>query len=233
MNAYEVNAGMVCLQCKNCVIHAWVLQRWVSYDVVLYKFLYLYLFTIVYGTDGNLSVIACCDHDRLMAIVLCDREERKRLQDTTLAWVIRQSRRQVIRTVQVTMRQIHFPALPSHQKVPFSLQLAATLLHVRINKCPKEDLCVSQIIPASPNILLLWYANLPACTKDACWDIYKVFCNYFLYCNLTLIFKFGCLLIFYGIKMTVIAYSLCSRLYNRVENFMFFWTMTNMQIVKC
>jgi len=27
VNAYEVKAGMVCLQCKNCVIHTWKLQR--------------------------------------------------------------------------------------------------------------------------------------------------------------------------------------------------------------
>ena len=27
MNAYEVKAGMMCLQCNNCVIHTWALQR--------------------------------------------------------------------------------------------------------------------------------------------------------------------------------------------------------------
>ena len=41
VNAYEVKADMVCLQCKNCVIHAWALQRWVYYDGALYKSLYL------------------------------------------------------------------------------------------------------------------------------------------------------------------------------------------------
>jgi len=33
----------VCLQCKNCVIHAWALRRWVSYDGTPYKSLYVYL----------------------------------------------------------------------------------------------------------------------------------------------------------------------------------------------
>jgi len=35
VNAYKVKAGMVCLQCKNCVIRTWALQRW-AYDWALY-----------------------------------------------------------------------------------------------------------------------------------------------------------------------------------------------------
>ena len=35
--SYEVKAGMVCLQCKNCVIHTWALQWWVSHYGVLHK----------------------------------------------------------------------------------------------------------------------------------------------------------------------------------------------------
>jgi len=42
VNAYELKAGMVCLQCKNCVIHTWALQRWASHDGALYKSLYLF-----------------------------------------------------------------------------------------------------------------------------------------------------------------------------------------------
>jgi len=44
VNAYEMKAGIVCLQCKNCVIHTWSLNSdaWVSYDGALYKSLYLY-----------------------------------------------------------------------------------------------------------------------------------------------------------------------------------------------
>ena len=37
MNAYEVKAGVVYLQRKNCVIHAWALQRLASHNVALYK----------------------------------------------------------------------------------------------------------------------------------------------------------------------------------------------------
>jgi len=33
--------GMVCLQCKNCVIHTWALQRWASHDGALYKSMHL------------------------------------------------------------------------------------------------------------------------------------------------------------------------------------------------
>ena len=66
MNAYEVKAGMVCLQCKHCVIHARVLQRRVSYDGALYKSFYL-LYThgiyrkkrlvaeMTYGSSGTLN----------------------------------------------------------------------------------------------------------------------------------------------------------------------------------
>jgi len=43
VNAYEVKAGMVCLQCKNCMIHIWAHQRWASHDGAIYKFMYLYL----------------------------------------------------------------------------------------------------------------------------------------------------------------------------------------------
>jgi len=43
VNAYEVKAGMVCLQCNNCVIHTWALQRWASHNGALYKSLFLYL----------------------------------------------------------------------------------------------------------------------------------------------------------------------------------------------
>jgi len=46
VNAYEVKAGMVCLQCKNCVIHTWALQRWASYDWALYKCLSSFFFTL-------------------------------------------------------------------------------------------------------------------------------------------------------------------------------------------
>ena len=35
VNAYKVNAGMVCLQCKNCVIHTWALQRWASHKLYI------------------------------------------------------------------------------------------------------------------------------------------------------------------------------------------------------
>jgi len=35
----RVKAGVVCLQCENCVIHIWALQRWVSYYGALYKWL--------------------------------------------------------------------------------------------------------------------------------------------------------------------------------------------------
>jgi len=33
----RVTAGVVCLQCENCMIHTWALQRWVSYYWALYK----------------------------------------------------------------------------------------------------------------------------------------------------------------------------------------------------
>jgi len=39
VNVYDVKAGMVCLQCKNCVIHTWALQMWVSHDGALCKFI--------------------------------------------------------------------------------------------------------------------------------------------------------------------------------------------------
>jgi len=37
VNAHEIKAGMVYLQCKNCVIHTWALQRWASYNGALLK----------------------------------------------------------------------------------------------------------------------------------------------------------------------------------------------------
>jgi len=40
VNAYELKAGMVCLQCKNCVIRTWALQWWDSFDGA-----HLYVFT--------------------------------------------------------------------------------------------------------------------------------------------------------------------------------------------
>jgi len=43
VNAYEVKAGMMCLQCKNCVIHTWALQRRASHNGALYKSIFLYL----------------------------------------------------------------------------------------------------------------------------------------------------------------------------------------------
>ena len=44
MNAYEVKAGMVCLQCKNCTIHT---ERFRGEFLTMgrYTNLYLYLFT--------------------------------------------------------------------------------------------------------------------------------------------------------------------------------------------
>jgi len=43
----RVKAGVVCLQCENCVIHTWAIQRWVSYYEALYKYLSL-PFTFIY-----------------------------------------------------------------------------------------------------------------------------------------------------------------------------------------
>ena len=37
----RVKTGVVCLQCENCVIHTWALQRWVPYYGALYKCLSL------------------------------------------------------------------------------------------------------------------------------------------------------------------------------------------------
>ena len=37
VNAYEVMASMVYLQCNNCVIHSWALQRRDSHNGALYK----------------------------------------------------------------------------------------------------------------------------------------------------------------------------------------------------
>jgi len=34
---------MLCLQCSNCVIHTWALQRWASDNGALYKSIFLYL----------------------------------------------------------------------------------------------------------------------------------------------------------------------------------------------
>jgi len=41
-NAYEVKAGMVCLQCNNCVIHTLALQKWASHNGALYKSIFLW-----------------------------------------------------------------------------------------------------------------------------------------------------------------------------------------------
>jgi len=41
VNAYEIKAGMVCLQCNNCVIHTWALQRRASHNGALYKSIFL------------------------------------------------------------------------------------------------------------------------------------------------------------------------------------------------
>ena len=41
VNAYEVKAGMVCLQCNNCAIHAWSLQRRASHNGALCKYIFL------------------------------------------------------------------------------------------------------------------------------------------------------------------------------------------------
>jgi len=41
VNAYEIKAGMVCLQCNNCVIHTRALQRRSSHNGALYKSMYL------------------------------------------------------------------------------------------------------------------------------------------------------------------------------------------------
>jgi len=48
-DTYE--AGMVCLQCKNCVIHTWVLQRWAYYNGALYKCLHLHVWFILAGSQ--------------------------------------------------------------------------------------------------------------------------------------------------------------------------------------
>jgi len=53
---------MVCLQCKNCVIHTWALQRWASHDGALYKSMYIYLFKkycdVLHSTLGCILYIA-------------------------------------------------------------------------------------------------------------------------------------------------------------------------------
>jgi len=41
LNAYDVKAGMVCLQCNNCVIHTWTPQRRASHNGALHKSIYL------------------------------------------------------------------------------------------------------------------------------------------------------------------------------------------------
>ena len=47
VNAYELKAGMVCLQCKNCVTHTWALQRWASHDAALYKSMHFYIYLLL------------------------------------------------------------------------------------------------------------------------------------------------------------------------------------------
>ena len=59
VNAYEVKAGVVCLQCKNCVIDTWALQRRASHNGALYKFSFLswrqreYFRLTLYFTDSR------------------------------------------------------------------------------------------------------------------------------------------------------------------------------------
>jgi len=40
---YEIKAGMVSLQCNNCVMYAWALRRRASHIGALYKSSFLYL----------------------------------------------------------------------------------------------------------------------------------------------------------------------------------------------
>jgi len=46
-----LKTGMVCLQCNNCVIHTWALQRRASHNGTLYKSSFLYLL---------LTPLSCC-----------------------------------------------------------------------------------------------------------------------------------------------------------------------------
>jgi len=48
VNAYEVKAGMVCLQCNNCVILTRALQRQASHNGALYKSSFLNLYPTVF-----------------------------------------------------------------------------------------------------------------------------------------------------------------------------------------
>jgi len=59
VNAYEMKAGMVYLQGKGCVIHAWALQRWASRNGVLYKSIFLYLYMICSHATRTVSVGRC------------------------------------------------------------------------------------------------------------------------------------------------------------------------------
>jgi len=64
VNAYGVKAGMVCLQCKNCVIHNWALQRWASYNGALK---YKSIFWLTYLLLTYLPTFSSCFTDlRLM-----------------------------------------------------------------------------------------------------------------------------------------------------------------------
>jgi len=52
VNAYEVKAGLVFLQCDNCVIHTRALQRRASHNGALYKSIFLFIF---YGKQKMLN----------------------------------------------------------------------------------------------------------------------------------------------------------------------------------
>jgi len=56
---YKVKAGMVSLQCKNCVIHTWSLQRRASQNGALYKSGFLYLFYMVHGLISVWMWLGC------------------------------------------------------------------------------------------------------------------------------------------------------------------------------
>jgi len=38
---YQMKAGMICLHCKNCVIHTWMFQSWTCHNRALYKSIFL------------------------------------------------------------------------------------------------------------------------------------------------------------------------------------------------
>ena len=55
----EIKAGMVSLQCNNCVIHTWALQRRASHNGSVYKSSFLYLLP-VFGVQWFRGVPASC-----------------------------------------------------------------------------------------------------------------------------------------------------------------------------